>query len=683
MTAADIATRLAAPEPEARRVAAQEIAKLRGKDAATLLLRALADDDWRVRKEAARVAASVEPRAIVMEALVAALHDKLDIGLRNAAVEALVGVGQDVLALVVGELGKLDADGRKLAIEVLAGVPDPRGARALEGCLEDPDPNVRAAAAEALGRAGASGDEARELATAALVSALGDAEVGVVLGALEALAALEVRVPWASLERLARDPLLRRHALAAAARSREPAALAAMVAALGDPSATTAKDAALLLGDVLFEVDDDDVFARLRHAVPATEEALGRVRGWARGEDTRLRGAALAVLGLARSEVDVALLVDALADDAVAERAELGLTLFGQGAIAPAIAASRIALPAARGASISMMPMLALGHEADVVAQLRDALRSPLPDVLMGALKGVAMAGGGAELACVVPLATHPEARVAGLALSALFSIASRQPDAAVRLLAELDPTGPDAACGCVLIDAAARGGRRSTDADLAFLRTSLAQGAVLARKAALEALATLGGEAASEAVSFALADEEREVVLIAVRAMGRLKRPEPLERLAGGTDDPALVSAVLRALGDADPERFVAAALPLVSSPRPEIACAAVEAFGRVDGRAREDGLFAALDHTDPEVVKLALTEVARIPDARALARLGMCLDHAGADVRKLAGELLGNAGGAGAQALLRARLERERDPGVRAALTTALMTPPHESVE
>ncbi len=683
MTAASIAARLSDVEPEARRVATQEIAKLRGKEAATLLVRALADEDWRVRKEGAQVAASVEPRHHAIAALVAAMHDGENVGLRNAAVEALVGIGQDALPSVVAELAKLDADGKKLAIEVLGGVPDPRGARALSECLRDVDANVRAAAAEALGRAGASGDEARELASAALVVALGDGEPSVVLGVLEALAALEARVPWSRLAPLARDPLLRRYTLSAAVTSREPAALVALAEALADKANATAAHAALLLGDVLLEVDDEDVLSQIRSVVAPSDAAISRARAWAREEDTRLRGAALVVLGLARAEEDVALLVDALADDALAERAELGLTLFGQRAVAPALAASRTALPAARGASISMMPMLALGHESDVVAQLREALRSPQHDVLAGALKGIAIAGGDAELVVVVPLAKHDDPRVASAALSALFSIASRQRTAAAKLLGTLESTGADAACGCVLIDATARGGRPPTDADLGFLRTSLAQGSVLARKAALEALATIGGDAAAEAASFALADEELEVVLIAVRALGRLLRAEPLERLAATATDPALVSAVLRALGAADPERFMGAALPLVSSARPEIACAAVEAFGRMDGRTREDGLFAALDHTDPEVVKLALTEVARVPDARALARLGMCLDHSGADVRRLAGELLGNAGGAGAQALLRARLVRERDPAVRAALTDALMTPPHEIVE
>ncbi len=301
----------------------------------------------------------------------------------------------------------------------------------------------------------------------------------------------------------------------------------------------------------------------------------------------------------------------------------------------------------------------------------------------MGALKALAMAGTSDEIALVVPIARHPEGRVANVALSALSSIAVKDPHAALTALARVDPTGPDAACGCVLIDARARAGLGASPADISFLETALMQGAVLARREALEALATIGGEEAADTAAFALADEEREVVLAAVRAMGRLGRAEPLERLAGGASDPVLIAAVLRALGEADPERFLEAAQPLVRSPQSAIASAAVEALGRVEGRMREDGLFAALDHPDPEVVKLALTEVGRAPDARALARLGMCLDHSAPDVRRLAGELLGNAGGPGAQALIRARLVRERDPQVRTALTESLMTPPQDTEE
>jgi HEAT repeat protein len=684
VTLEQIAHDLDAPDPETRRIATKRLASARGSDAAALLLRALGDDDWRVRKEAALVAPLIEPRAPVVDALVGALHDAVNIGLRNAAVEALVGVGQESVARVITELPRLDADGRKLAAEALGGLPDPRATHALAALLCDPDENVRAAAAEALGRAGASGAEARESATAALVRVLSCGEPFVILAALEALIKLEAEVQWSALAPLVNDTVLRRYALAAGAAGRTPEAICALAEAVGDASATIARDAMVALGDVLFDAPEDIAIECARAALHTSNERMARVRAWADDEDLRVRGAALMAMGLARRESDVPRLVNALAEDAIAERAEVALRMFGRDAVRPVITAGYHAAPAARGASISIVPTLALVSTRDVLAEVSDALRSPLADVVIGALRALAQAGGASEIARVAALADHPDPRVAEAALSTLSAIAERAPAAA----GEARRRGAtNAAVGCVLIGAAARAGRPLDDADVAFLRTALAQGAVAARCAALDALATLGGDAAADAASFALADEEREVVLAAARAMGRLGRPEPLERIAAGAEDPALLGAALRALGEADPERLLAAALPRVQSAQVALACAAVEALG--SRRARRDafssilesGLFAALDHVDPDVVKLALTEIGASHAARPLARLGMALDHAAPEVRRLAAELLGQAGGAGAQTLLRSRLARERDAAVRAALTEALMVRPHAS--
>jgi hypothetical protein len=75
---------------------------------------------------------------------------------------------------------------------------------------------------------------------------------------------------------------------------------------------------------------------------------------------------------------------------------------------------------------------------------------------------------------------------------------------------------------------------------------------------------------------------------------------------------------------------------------------------------------------------VKVALSEIAAALDARALARLGLCLDHPSWEVRRLAAELLGQDASPGAQALLRARYEREKDPIVREAIEMALSVRP-----
>jgi HEAT repeat protein len=156
-------------------------------------------------------------------------------------------------------------------------------------------------------------------------------------------------------------------------------------------------------------------------------------------------------------------------------------------------------------------------------------------------------------------------------------------------------------------------------------------------------------------------------------------------------TRDPVLTSAALRALGDADPARAVDAALPLVRHADAAIACAAVEAIGhlataRVQASvavACEDALFSALDRPDAEVVKLALSLVGAQPGARALARLGLCLDHGSWEVRRVAAELLGQDKGAGAQALLRARYEREKDPIVRNAISAAVSLRPMDRMD
>src|SRR5690606_36235098 len=152
-------------EPEVRRRATQEIPALPAPESCELLLQALGDDDWRVRKEAAAIATRVEPRTAVVFAVARALAEHENVGLRNAAVEALVSIGPDAVPGAIDALGRLDADGRKLAVEVLAGAPTLAGMKTLVRAASDPDVNVATAVAEALGRAHLAGEEAREIAT--------------------------------------------------------------------------------------------------------------------------------------------------------------------------------------------------------------------------------------------------------------------------------------------------------------------------------------------------------------------------------------------------------------------------------------------------------------------------------------------------------------------------------------
>jgi HEAT repeat protein len=674
-------------EPEARRVAVQQIAKVPGRDAPELLLRALGDDDWRVRKDGAAMAPALDRREEVVTALVAALEETANIGLRNAAVEALIAVGPDAVAAVVEALGRIDADARKLAVEVLAGVPDVRGASALVRCLHDPDANVRVAAAEALGNASLAGAESRNLAIQALTGSLATGDTFLTIAALDSLARLDARLRWTLLEPYSRDGLLRRYALAAAAFSREPEAVRALAQATADPTSTIAREAIVALGDlVVARVADAALLEVARAALRlAPAGALNARRAALDASDTRARAAALGVLGLLGDVADVAILIEALAEDDVAERADFALRLFGPISVAPLLASASVARPHVRVAAFALVASLEGADVAAVRAALRQGLEDASVEVVVGAVKALGPIGEAEDLRRIAPAVGHQDERIAATATNAVSELAERHVDAA-RALLEESAAGPDPlALGCILLGAIASTQPLRND-DVRLLERALAHDQPRVRRAGIDALARSGGEAAADAVLFALADEDSEVKLAAVRSLGRLRRPEPLARVVAHARDPLITATALRALGEADPERALLAARPLVTHADAAIACAAVEAVGRLASTrgpahlttACEDALFAALDHPNAEVVKLALSLAGARPGARALARLGLCLDHGSWEVRRIAAELLGQDKSPSAQALLRARYEREQDPLVRDAISAAVSLRP-----
>ena len=94
-----------------------------------------------------------------------------------------------------------------------------------------------------------------------------------------------------------------------------------------------------------------------------------------------------------------------------------------------------------------------------------------------------------------------------------------------------------------ILVGSLHRGGSAGAapEEDVRAIESALSHGDPRTRRYAVEALAVIGGDAAADAVSFALADEEHDVQLAAVRALGQLGRVEPLAALIGSSRDPGL----------------------------------------------------------------------------------------------------------------------------------------------
>jgi len=373
----------------------------------------------------------------------------------------------------------------------------------------------------------------------------------------------------------------------------------------------------------------------------------------------------------------------------VAERADMAIRLFGPTVVRPLLAVARKSKPAVHAAALALAASLDGAPVAEVRAALRKGLDDPSIEVVSCALEELGPLGDAKDLRRLAKLIGHHDERVTAAATNAVCELAARHVDAARALLADTRSGHDPLVLGCLLLGAIASTQALQED-DVRLLQRALSHDQPQVRRSAIDALAQGGSDAAADAVVFALADEEHDVQLAAARALGRLGRAETLIGVVRDTRDPVLTATALRALGDADPDRALASAAPLVAHSDAAVACAAVEAIGqlrspRADGHvsphaavACEDALFAALDHPDEEVVKLALSLIGGQPGARALARLGLCLDHASSEVRSLAAELLGQNNSTGARALLRARFEREKDQMVRAAIASAASVRP-----
>src|SRR4030067_752105 len=142
--------KLRSSDAEERREAAVDLGRA-GRKAMPLLMLAVGDADWRVRKTAVEARVDV-PGHHVINGLIHTLGSHDNAGARNSAIEALIHIGAEAVDALLTALKTPDVDVRKFIVDILGDMKDPRTVPTLIGLLDDPDENARVAAAEALGK---------------------------------------------------------------------------------------------------------------------------------------------------------------------------------------------------------------------------------------------------------------------------------------------------------------------------------------------------------------------------------------------------------------------------------------------------------------------------------------------------------------------------------------------------
>jgi HEAT repeat protein len=347
----------------------------------------------------------------------------LEAGLDEALSEVVLGSLERLGAVAEERVDtlfeSLPRDARRLAAELLGRTRGPAGERRLRRALADPDPELKVAAARALGRRGsaeAAGDLVRELDG---VSA-GDPELAE--EAVEALTGALVDVA-----RAADDPAASVRILELLA-GRLPAATEAFrVAAARVMGAIGGREDAARIGFLL-----SDPSERVRRAAA---EALGRVAQGAPPEPLRLAladesptvrigaASALAACGDAAALDDLASLAR---DEDVRVRAAamraVGACVSRAGASGDPRAAALLEAALHEGGPVAMAALESIGAlgGTDAVRLARAVLGAADPELVAGAVDCVSRHGGDEALDELLPLVAHPDWSVRARVVQAL-----------------------------------------------------------------------------------------------------------------------------------------------------------------------------------------------------------------------------------------------------------------------
>jgi len=658
-----------------RRAVLHATSELSGPPLGDLLMRALGDGDWRVRKEAAQAILRRTDDLALLDPLVAALCQGENVGLRNAALDVLEELGERAAPALVAALPTAPEHARKFVIEALGEAGGPLVLHELKQAAISGDVNLAGEAIEALARIG--GPEAE----AVIRSRLSAADPFLRLASLEALHRMEVTLSWEELAPLIEDRLLRRVAVAALGRTGRIEALAPLLSALEDPALPTVGAAATALVRLLHQAGaaHPSALDSLRALGPRARAGLSAAL--ASAAEPEVRRAVAELLAYVQDEGALPQILTQVTLDAASPETLEALRAWGERAIEPLLSLSAGAEgPEERAVALELAADLAAvaSRTGATHARVREALRGALgdhePAVVAAAARSLPPYVEASDAPALVACVLSTDSAVARAATRPLEVLVATARSAVERAVREVQiETAQAAALASVL---GMLGGAEA----LERLRVLLTSDDADVRKAALQALGRIGGAPAAQLVALALADENSNVQVAAAHVLGRLRDEQGTVigaselMLAVQSEHAHVRAAVARALGSTGLARAVEPLRELLRDPDSGVAIAAVDALGHLPDASLASGLGDALLHPDREVVKAALRALGSAHDPSAPMQLTAALTHEAWDVRQLAAELIGELRVRSAEPALAAQLARESDDLARDALSEAL---------
>lgn len=658
-------------DPDVRRQAVHRMSLRPQGTPLTQIVDALSDTDWRVRREAISLAAQTRQKDELIDALLVRVVDTDNIGLRNAAIEVLGVVGQGKAEKFAKACEHAGEGARKFVVEAMGKTRDPQMIDQLEVLVRGTDANVAAAAVEALVCIG--GARAESL----LQEQLATAHLFLRIAVLEGLTRLGTRVPWKELGPAVEHAIVRRISAELLGRTGEPQALEFLLELAADSSPQTSSAALRAIAELTEQAETHR--AELIDRLSASNESFRHAihEALLHGDSATRQGAAyLAVL--CRDESSLEAVLQAVADDVANPETVEALRSWGPGLIEPLLM-QRQGEPRIWAISLELAAEASFRYRDEVPAATRDRIRGLIERDLSDTADGVRAAaaeslrwwGDPRDCRALVECLNSSSHLVRAAATSALDALAKRVPTVVEEALERADLDGPGGA------DIAHVLSRLDSDGAIEVLKRGLHSSDPRTRRAVVQALAMANATDVAQLIGYAVADEDIDVQIAAVRTLGQMSTYEANAPLSTALDSPfpPIRAEAAIALGRRDATDAIPRIRTLLEDAEPVVIAAALDALACLGDCEVAAAVERALSHQDTEVFQAGLRAARTLPvrDAERLVSRG--LEHPAWNVRMLAIKLLLDLDTADTRKLLTDALAEESDSMVRHAIESGLL--------
>lgn len=651
---------LKSPDVDERRSA---VLRLKGggalgqEEVIALLLEAMRDGSWRVRKTAQEILLEEYPIDSYIKGLLGLLYVEDNAGARNAAIETLTVLNKKSTPYLIEAFETPNNDVRKFIIDVLGQFRDKRAMALMVKALKDEDENVMASAIEHLGTIGDPS------VMDAIVEILQSEEIWTAYPAADALGRIgDKKALPALIKALERKPL-REPVLKAIGNIADPGSLDHIVSFLQDKSGSVQEEA-LKAMEMLYHkgVQERLITDELKKAFGAGSVDIMVRHAWSSKPEVRV--SAILMLGLLKDESALVPLLELSLEEEFAGDVKRALTFIGR--------EKPEALVPLFDKQDPYLKRFVCEVAEDVASVVfRDKLKGFLKDedghVRAVAARGLANIGKEMDIALLKEMMADNYADVQDSSVAAL----AKYGDALdiEEFMAMLKDGNPVLRTG-----AANLLGKLKALQAVPALGFALKDGNVNVRRAVVGALSNIGTADSVKHLSLALTDEDTDVRSSAALSLGMVGEEGaivPLCLLLNDPDDMVKVAAI-KSLGMLRMPETVGALIKKLSDENGFVVTTAIGSLGRLGGPEAHDALAAMLGSADGEIARTAIKAISGFEGVQDL--ILPFLRHEDWATRVAAVEALAT----NATDLVRAELEKlfdeEEDPAVKSAVKSSL---------